>query len=45
MTTRNTVTRNLETALVLTFIPLITLGILSLIYGIITGLIDTSLLS
>ena len=44
MKTQNTTIENVQTGLILTFIPVIVAGIFSLIYGIINGDIDTGLL-
>ena len=44
MKTQNTTFENIQTALILTFVPLIVAGAVSLIYGIITGVINTNLL-
>lgn len=44
MKTQKTVSENVQTFLILTFVPLIVAGVISLIYGIATGLINTNLL-
>ena len=44
MKTNNTTIENVETGILLIFVPLIVTGALSLIYGIITGAINTGLL-
>lgn len=45
MKTNNTTSENLLTAVCLLFIPLITAGIISLIWGIISGDINTDYLN
>lgn len=45
MKTNNTISENLITAFCLLFIPLIAAGIISLIWGIITGDINTDYLN
>ena len=44
MKTENTISENVQTVLILTFVPLIVTGIISLLYGIFTGVINTNLL-
>lgn len=44
MKTNNTITENLQTAVLLFFVPIIIAGLFSLVYAILTGAVDTNLL-